>query len=434
MEPGKTYRTAITVVPRGVLQQYPKKWLFADDEEIDEEEHEQNLALWKERKEAIEAGVIPDNEDVDMQLAESSNYFGQAERDLNDGMMEGFQIGVDEIDEAIDGEARMLAKEDNLVVACSLLDGFFELESYVFTAESASIGLRTSNIIGNVTPLAVEWCGTPDAMGCIAVSSFESGRWGIEIYDVNYDDRVEPVATLGGEEEKDKNRGHLGAVLALSRFPKDGKMLASAGASGDIFVWDLARKAVVNKWEGHGGKEIQCLKYNPDNSGVLASASFDRTVNVYDSRISKKRSAPEVIKAKLSDDPERICWIDEHHLAASQSNGEVKIYDLRSTKCPLLSWQASNKEVSCLIQPGISGLLVTGSYDGYARVWDITNDTPEFPICERIIGRESPVLDGLNCPEEPNYMIFAAHDIVGWDLSCDHYASEVVEWTRMKST
>jgi len=434
MEAGKTYRTAITVVPRGVLQQYPKKWLFAEDEEIDEDENETNLALWKERKEAVQSGIIPDNEDEDMYLAESSNFFGQTERNLNNNMMQGFQMDADQIDDAIEGESRLLADNDNLIVACSLLDGFFELESYVFTAESASIGMRTSNIVGNVTPLAIEWCGISDSNGLVAVSSFESGDWGIELYDMNFEDKVEPVATLGGEEAKDKNRGHLGAVLALSRHPKDGKVLASSGASGDIFIWDLAKRSVINKWEGHKGKEIQCLKYNPDNSGVLASASFDHTVNVYDSRISKRRSTPEIIKAKLTDDPESICWIDESHLAVSQSNGEVRIYDLRSTKCPIMNWQASSKEVSTIIQPAINGLLVTGSYDGYARVWDITNETPEFPICERIIGREAPILSGLQCPEEPNYMIFTSEEVVGWDLSCDHYASEVVEWSRMKNS
>eukprot|EP00915_Cephaloidophora_sp_WS-2016_P005396 GHVH01007126.1.p1 GENE.GHVH01007126.1~~GHVH01007126.1.p1 ORF type:complete len:341 (+),score=44.54 GHVH01007126.1:304-1326(+) len=325
---------------------------------------------------------------------------------------------------------------DNLVVCTSFLDGVSDLESHCLQCDNASIAVRSTNVMGNVTPLAIEWCGgfllTEEPCNYVAVSSFETSDWGIEIYNMDYCDRIEPALVLGGIKADKKNRGHLGAVLSLAHNRTKPKFIASGGDRGDVVVWDLRDNVVVNEWNGHDGKPIQCLKWNSDGT-MLACAGFDRTITIIDEKIMKKRHKTDLIHCRIPDDPEQLCWIDNHHVAVSMSNGQVMIFDMRVPDTPLMEWSASDQEVTGLCTTHYDGLILTASQDGFARVWDITSGiAPEYPLSERDCGHGTPLLCAATVPEEPSYAVFGASELVCWDLACPEYSDEICRWVELQ--
>merc|ERR1719376_1128443 len=102
-----------------------------------------------------------DEDDADLQLAEQSNVFGEVESYLRDTSTNNLnqRFSAAKLDELIDGDAVAMTSADNLIVSSCLQDGFFTLQSHMFSSDTASVSIRTSNIMGDVTPLALQWCG-----------------------------------------------------------------------------------------------------------------------------------------------------------------------------------------------------------------------------------------------------------------------------------
>lgn len=73
--------------------------------------------------------------------------------------------------------------------------------------------------------------------------------------------------------------GHEGAVLAAV-ISADGTHIASADVAGHIRIWDLASGALVRELDGHEGAVLS-LAFSPDGR-VLASGGEDNTVRFWD--------------------------------------------------------------------------------------------------------------------------------------------------------
>jgi periodic tryptophan protein 1 len=149
----------------------------------------------------------------------------------------------------------------------------------------------------------------------VAIGSMDPG---IEIWDLDVADAVEPAAVLGGIEpaaaaeaaaeaaaaaqaaaaaggksakkkakqkakkkaekaEKQLRPGsHSDAVLGLSWNREYRNVLASGSADGTVKVWDVAAQKCEHTLSHHRGK-VQAVAWNPAESPVLLTGSFDRT-------------------------------------------------------------------------------------------------------------------------------------------------------------
>jgi periodic tryptophan protein 1 len=142
-----------------------------------------------------------------------------------------------------------------------------------------------------------------------AVGSIDPG---IEIWDLDIVDQVEPVITLGGLDaaataaavaveapdgasRKDKKKAkvkakkkaakvqpvyragsHTDAVLGLSWNAEYRNVLASCSADGTVKVWDVVKGVCEHTLQHHSDK-VQAVAWNPAESPVLLTGSFDRT-------------------------------------------------------------------------------------------------------------------------------------------------------------
>ena len=75
---------------------------------------------------------------------------------------------------------------------------------------------------------------------------------------------------------------HLQPVLSVAFNPFDGNLLASASRDQTIALWDMRNTSQpLHSLVGHKG-EIYSATWNPSNPHILASAGVDRRVNLWD--------------------------------------------------------------------------------------------------------------------------------------------------------
>ncbi|KAM5351432.1 hypothetical protein ACJ41O_004155 [Fusarium nematophilum] len=136
-------------------------------------------------------------------------------------------------------------------------------------------------------------------------------------------------------------RGHTAAVLDTDWNPFNDNIIASASEDGKVFIWEVPQGftlhtdaeeivdvAPVTKLAGHSRKVGQVL-FNPSAENILASASGDFTVKIWD-------------------------------IGTGQSPLVLKHNDIVQS----LSWNASGS------------MLVTTSRDKKIRVWDVRQEKP----------------------------------------------------------
>lgn len=164
----------------------------------------------------------------------------------------------------------------------------------------------------NMRPAAADAQGPANM---VAVGTMDPG---IEIWDLDIADQVEPAASLGGygpltaaadeaarlaqqaeqsssKAAKKKAKGkakkaaaralaerplkagsHSGAVMALSWNAEYRNVLASGSADCSVKVWDVATCSCAHTLSHHSDK-VQAVAWNTAESPVLLTGSFDRT-------------------------------------------------------------------------------------------------------------------------------------------------------------
>jgi WD40 repeat protein len=153
-------------------------------------------------------------------------------------------------------------------------------------------------------------------------------------------------------------RGHSGIVLCLISLG-DG-LLASASLDTTVRVWDAASGVCLRVLEGHSGpvKRLAAL-----DDGRLASSSWDQTVRVWD-------AASGVCPRVLTGHTSRVNCLTAigGGRLASAANNEVRVWDATSGKSVELSGHRG--WVRSLTALG-SEMLASASDDKTVRVWNV---------------------------------------------------------------
>jgi periodic tryptophan protein 1 len=232
----------------------------------------------------------------------------------------------------IEQEELKVYATDNLLVAAKTEDEISQLEIYVYDENTDNLYVHHDFMLPSL-PLCLEWLDFPPSSSVenpsqpgnlVAVGTFEPE---IEIWSLDTVESLFPDALLGrpdktrahvpmplgtGKKKKKKTKArevnseyHVDAVLSLSWNRTHRNLLASASADKTVKLWDLSRgptSGAIRSFDVHKDK-VQAVQWNPVESTVLLTGSYDRTVRTFDSR------APGAgVGAILGADVEAVRW------------------------------------------------------------------------------------------------------------------------------
>ncbi|KAF4384972.1 hypothetical protein F8388_010570 [Cannabis sativa] len=243
-------------------------------------------------------------------------------------------------------------------------------------------------------PLCTAWMDCPlkggDRGNFLAVGSMEPS---IEIWDLDIIDEVQPCMVLGGIAEKKKKKkgkkisvkykegSHTDSVLGLAWNKHYRNVLASASADKKVKIWDVAAGKCDITMEHHTDK-VQVVAWNYHAPQVLLSGSFDHSVVMKDGRIPSHSG----YKWLVDSDVESLAWDPhtEHTFVVSLEDGTVKGFDIRTATSttspeskPSFTLHAHDKAVcSVSYNSAAPNLLATGSTDKMVKLWDLSNNQP----------------------------------------------------------
>ena len=154
-----------------------------------------------------------------------------------------------------------------------------------------------------------------------------------------------------------------GGDVAQVAFSPDGTLLAAAPYSGEIRVWDVTTRQVVNTLSGYGA-----LDFSPDGS-VLAAGFANGTAMLYDLETNRQtflEGHGNFISAVAFS-------TDGSLLAVAARDGTLKLWDVE-TLTVIATLEGHTESVTYLAFSGDDSLLVSFQW-GTVRVWDVATGT-----------------------------------------------------------
>ncbi|CDR99616.1 hypothetical protein [Sporisorium scitamineum] len=315
---------------------------------------------------------------------------------------------------------------DNFIITAKTEDDVSQLEAHIYAAQDANLYVHHDLMLPSF-PLCLEWLdytparnsndqnsnGTkpPGEVGnFIAVGTMDPE---IEIWSMDVVDGMYPDAILGRKAETDalnaplgtgkKKRKqskarianeayHVDAVLSLSWNPVARNLLASASADCTVKLWDLSRphtsesSTAFRSFASHTDKvqsvAWQCKAVGGEagaasgaNPAVLLTGSYDKTIRIFDTRTPDTAAV-----VQIGSDVESVVWngwsASSSSFLCSLESGIAQSFDIRSPTAAQWTLQAHDTAATSVdISPHIPGCILTASSDRSVKLWNLSSET-----------------------------------------------------------
>ncbi|CUA68510.1 putative WD repeat-containing protein C17D11,16 [Schizosaccharomyces pombe 972h-] [Rhizoctonia solani] len=327
-------------------------------------------------------------------------------------------ITLKEDDEQAEREELQVLPTDNMIVTAKTEDEVSHLEVYIYNDADENLYVHHDILLPSF-PLCLEWLDFPPPPptstdsettsapaaqqgNFIAVGTFEPE---IEVWSLDVTEAIYPSLILGrpdksashvpvplgtGKKKRKQTKAreptaeyHVDAVLGLAWNRAHRNILASASADATVKIWDLSGGGgkALRSYNVHGDK-VQSVQWNAAQPEVLLTGSYDHTVRVFDSRDPGK-----AVGAVISSDVEALRWDPWEAMSfyVSLEDGNVHYFDARTLSVLPASLPAPTKSRFTLsahtgaasaldINPHVRGCIATGGADKLVKVWNVEAD------------------------------------------------------------
>ncbi|KAJ1307800.1 hypothetical protein OPQ81_001883 [Rhizoctonia solani] len=371
-------------VPEPQPEPKPKKSKLKGKSEDDPDGlAEYNLEDYDEEKTGTASGVF-------------SNIKGLTYYRSND---EDPYITLNEDDEEAEREELKVLPADNMIVTAKTEDEISHLEVYIYNDDDENLYVHHDILLPSF-PLCLEWLDFPPppaATGNHTRSSHSTTR---KLYRTIYPSLIlgrpdksaahVPVPLGTGKKKRKQTKArelsteyHVDAVLGLSWNRAHRNILASASADSTVKIWDLSSAGgkALRSYNAHTDK-VQSVQWNAAQPEVLLTGSYDHTVRVFDSRDPGK-----AVGAVIAADVEALRWDPWEAMSfyVSLEDGNVHYFDARTlstlpTSAASLpgptksrfTLSAHTGAASALdINPHVRGCVATGGADKLVKIWNV---------------------------------------------------------------
>ncbi|KAE8349360.1 hypothetical protein BDV28DRAFT_141423 [Aspergillus coremiiformis] len=261
----------------------------------------------------------------------------------------------------------------------------------------------------------------------------------LEVWDLGLDrqttgEELQPIAKI------DTDSGFNDLAWTQSEDNTRG-IIAGALENGSLDLWDADKllsgssDAVISRTSKHSGA-IKALQFNPKHSNLLATGGAKGELYIFDLNNVANPSRLGGTAAR-ADDIECLDWNKKvpHILVTGSSAGFVTVWDVKTKKESLTLNNMGRKAVSAVAwDPEKPTKLVTATpleSDPLICVWDLRNSHAP----ERVLkGHESGVLSLSWCTHDPDLLLSSGKDnrTLCWNPQTGHAYGEfpvVTNWT-----
>lgn len=175
---------------------------------------------------------------------------------------------------------------------------------------------------------------------------------------------------FSNKSKKFKEGSHTDSVLSLSLNAANLGVLASASADSTVKIWDISKQSNIYTADHHTSR-VNKVEWNPSDVSILFTCSEDKTISILDSRFPGDKIIHKTVQ---NESVESACWNinTPSQIVYVTDKGYLHFFDARMPDKIVASQQAHLSSVND-VKISRKNLMYTCSEDQHVRIWNIND-------------------------------------------------------------